>query len=111
MTTPLQQIKEARELAKADIEIAEHIEKLQKNRSFQKVINEFVCKDLAARTAAIYNRPEITESTQKSLENTLTMIATLQSTLSQALHQGDAAVQRLEEIDEAEAEYLAEQGE
>jgi hypothetical protein len=111
MSTPLEQIKEARTQAKATIELAEHLEKLRKNRSFNAVFTEFVFKELPVRSANVFGRTELTESAQKNINNTLVMISTLNHTLSNIYTQADHARQTLVEIDEAEAEYLAEVGE
>lgn len=109
MTTPLEQIAEARKEAQTHIEIAEHLEKLQKNRSFNKLINEYVLKDLATGAASLYGRPGLNEQSSKSIENTLIMISTLNDTLSRITVKANEAYRTLEEIEEAELEYLAEE--
>jgi hypothetical protein len=106
--TELQQIEAARKEAQEQIDIAEHLEKLQKNRSFNKVFNEYILKELAVNAASLYGRPELNEMSTKSIQNTLTMISTLNDTLSRISTKANEAEQRLVEIDEAEAEYLEE---
>jgi len=108
MTTPLEQIKEARAEAKATIELANQLEKLRKNRAFNAVFTEFVFKELPVRSANVFGRPELNESAQKNIDNTLVMISTLNHTLSNIYTQAEQAQQTLIEINEAEAEYLAE---
>ena len=110
MTTPLEQIKNAREDAKAIIELRDHLDKLQKNRSFNAVFTEFVFKELPAKSAKLFNSPGINQVTQQNIENTFTMISSLNHMLSNIHTQADHAQQTLYEIDEAEAEYLAQVG-
>lgn len=109
MTTQLEQIKEQRQEAKDMIELAEHLGKLQKNRSFNKVINEYILKDLAVNAATVYGRPELNEMSAKSISNTLTMVSTLNETLSRINVKANEAEQLLVQLDEVELDLLNEE--
>jgi ethanolamine utilization microcompartment shell protein EutS len=106
--TPLEQITEARNEAKAQVELASHLDKLRKNRSFNKVIEEYVFKDLAVTMAAAFATPGMSPTAKESVENTLTAISVMKNVLSTIYTKADAAEVMLLEIDEAEAEFLAE---
>ncbi len=109
--TPLEQIKAAREEAQHVIELAEHLDKLQKNRSFKILFSEHILKELPLQAAGMFERPGNTELTQDSLEKLLTMVSMLNHTLSTIYTKANKAEDTLKEIDEAEAEYMSEFGE
>tara|TARA_B110000014_G_scaffold240124_1_gene208003 strand:+ start:1845 stop:2174 length:330 start_codon:yes stop_codon:yes gene_type:complete len=106
--TPLEQIAEARTEAKNLVELADHLDKLRKNRSFKALFDEYILKDLPLQAAGMFNRPGNSEIAQDSLEKLLTMVSMLNHTLSTVYTKADQAQQTLKEIDDAEAEYLAE---
>ena len=104
----LQEINKERAQALEDIELADALDKLLKNRAYKKVFDEHIFKTLPASSARFFNKAGIPEHAQKNIENTLGMISTLQDTLSTILAQGNAAHNKLTELSEIEAEYLAE---
>lgn len=104
----LQQINDERAQALEEIELADALDKLLKNRAYKKVFDEHIFKTLPASTARFFNKAGLPDHVQKNLENTLGMVSTLQDTLSTILAQGNAAHSKLKELTEVEAEYLAE---
>lgn len=104
----LDQINKEREEAKEEIELADALDKLLKNRAYKKVFDDHIFQTLPASAARFFNKPGQPEQVQKNLENTLTMVGTLQATLSTILVQGNTAHDKLRELDLAEAEYLSE---
>ena len=106
--TPLEQIAEARTEAKNLVELADHLDKLRKNRSFKALVDEYILKDLPLQAAGMFKRPGNSEVAQDSVEKLLTMVSMLNHTLSTIYTKADQAQQTLKEIDDAEAEYLAE---
>ncbi len=109
--TPLEQIAEARTEAKKLVELADHLDKLRKNRSFKALFDEHILKDLPLQAAGMFNRPGNSEIAQDSLEKLLTMVSMLNHTLSTVYTKANQAEDTLKEIDEAEAEYMSEVGE
>lgn len=104
----LDQINKEREEAKEEIELADALDKLYKNRAYKKVFDEHVFKALPANAGRYFNKAGLPEHVQKNLENTLTMVSTLQDTLSTIMVQGNAAHQKLQELDAEEVAYLEE---
>ena len=111
MNISLEQLQKERAQAKKEVELADHLVKLQKNRSFQKVVNEFLLDELAINAASLYGNPGLGETSQKSLENTLIMISTLKGKLQLINTNANAALDTLQGLDEAEEEYMSERGE
>lgn len=106
--TPLEQIAEARKEAKQIVDIADHLDKLRKNRSFKAVFDDYILKEVPLQAAGMYKRPGSSDTAQQSLEGVLTMVSMLNLTLSTIYNKAAQAEVTLKEIDEAEAEYLAE---
>jgi len=106
--TPLEQIAAARKEAKNIVELADHLDKLRKNRSFKALIEEYILKELPLQAAGMFKRPGNTVLAQESLESLLAMVSMLNHTLSTVYTKAEQAQATLHEIDEAEAEYLAE---
>lgn len=106
--TPLEQIAVARKEAQDLVLLAEDLDKLRKNRAFKNVFEEYILKELPLQAAGMFNRPGNSELAQTSLESLLGMVSMLNHTLSTIYTKASQAEETLKEIDEAEAEYLAE---
>lgn len=106
--TPLEQIAEARKEAQDIAVLSEHLDKLRKNRSFKALFEDYILKELPLSAAGMFKRPGNSELAQESLESLLAMVSMLNHTLSTVYTKAEQAKQTLIEIDEAEAEWLAE---
>ena len=109
--TPLEQIAEARKEAQQIVSLADDLDKLRKTRAFKNLFEEYILKDLPLQAAGMFKRPGNSELAQESLESLLAMVAMLNHTLSTVYTKAEQAQETLKEIDEAEADYLAEGGE
>jgi len=106
--TPLEQIKEAREEAQKIVTLADDLDKLRKTRVFKNVFDDYILTELPLSAAGMFKRPGNSELAQESLESLLAMVSMLNHTLSTIYTKAEQAKGTLIEIDEAEAEWLAE---
>ena len=106
--TPLEQIKEAREEAQKIVSYADDLDKLRKTRAFKNLFDEYILKELPLQAAGMFKRPGNSEIAQESLESLLSMVSMLNHTLSTIYNKASQAEETLKEIDEVEAELLAE---
>jgi hypothetical protein len=107
----LAEIKEARDEAKAHIELVENIEKVLKTKAGRAVIDEWLLTSLpadAAKTVGIPGQAEIAKENSMAI---LSMSAMLRRSLSTAYAVAESAHNQLDEIDAAEAEYMSQTGE
>ena len=107
--TPLEQVQAAREEAQHIVTLADDLDKLRKTRAFKNVFDDYILKELPLSAAGMFNRPGNSELAQQSLESLLSMVSMLNHTLSTIYTKAEQAKDTLIEIDEAEAEWLAEE--